>query len=145
MVQSKAVGIGLIVSDQAAHQDHHADVCGKKCEEFRRQWTHTVSIAAGDDPRNRGNAPFGPGGAFIRKLLLQSINLFTVIPSHDTVVTGPNHMTYPSRKLIRLATNEVELYDLSSDPGEFTNLAADPARATERAALENMLNKLLSA
>jgi len=46
-------------------------------------------------------------------------------------------------KYVTYLNGEEELYDLASDPYELTNLAADPARATEKADLAEKLSQLL--
>ena len=67
-------------------------------------------------------------------------------PPCDWVVTA-------DRKLIRYqepaggfveATDRFELYDLDTDPGELVNVAWDPARQSERDALEARLDALLA-
>ncbi|MEQ8839877.1 MAG: sulfatase-like hydrolase/transferase [Acidimicrobiales bacterium] len=77
-----------------------------------------------------------------RSVLLQSLPLavFTPWPGHDSVVTGPDHPTVPSMKLGILHTGERELYDLAADPGEFVNLATDPAWDDAQARLSKLLN-----
>jgi N-acetylglucosamine-6-sulfatase len=111
--------------------------------------TATVTALAGAQPSHAldgtdlRSIAADPGGNAARTELLQAITIFTVGPSYDGVVTGPDHPTVPSLKFARLATGEVELYDLAADPGELVNLADDPARAAQRAELEQTLAVLL--
>lgn len=86
-----------------------------------------------------------PGAYADRSVLLQARVVFTVAQDYDAVVTGPRHPVVPSHKFARLATGEIELYDLEMDPGEFVNLADDPGAAEKRRWLEDELDRLLSA
>jgi N-acetylglucosamine-6-sulfatase len=78
-----------------------------------------------------------------RTVLLQARTFFTPSPDYDALVTGPQHPSYPSRKLARLETGEYEMYDLHTDPGELENVAHDPLRRSERDALEAELDAFL--
>lgn len=112
--------------------------------------TATVTAIAGAEPSHAldgvdlRDIVAAPDASADRTILLQALTAFTPAPSYDAVVTGPDHSTLPSLKFSRLATGEVELYDLAADPGELVNLADDPGRASARTDLAGELDRLLA-